>query len=288
MTELDSIAITGASTGIGKACALRFHELGWRVFAGVRRSADGAALVAETSDRLTPVTIDVTRADTIAAAAEQIAAAVGDRGLKALVNNAGIGVGGPVEGLDLDKLRHQFEVNLFGQVAVTQALMPLLRAARGRIVNMSSMGGKVSQPFMAPYCGSKHALEAFTDSLREELKPWGMHVAAIEPGVILTPIWDKARGEASDGRAAAPEHIKALYGAAIERVTKALADIPKRGIPAARVADAVEHAVTAARPRTRYPVGTDARLALLLRRLLGDRAFYWLVGRLTAADGGIA
>ncbi|MDH3524327.1 MAG: SDR family oxidoreductase [Acidobacteriota bacterium] len=280
MSDFDSIVITGASTGIGRACALRFHRLGWRVFAGVRRVADGAALVAETSDRLTPVVIDVTRAETIAAAAAQISAAVGERGLAALVNNAGIGVGGPVEGLDLDKLRHQFEVNLFGQVAVTQALLPLLRAARGRIVNMSSMGGKVSQPFMAPYCGSKHALEAFTDSLREELKPWGMHVAAIEPGVISTPIWDKARAEATDARAAAPAHITALYGAAAERVGKVLGELPKRGIPADRVAAAVEHAVTAPRPRTRYPVGTDARIALLLRRLLGDRAFYWLMGRL--------
>lgn len=238
-------------------------------------------LVAETSDRLTPILLDVTDSEAIDAAAEQVAAAVGERGLQGLVNNAGIGIGGPVEGLDLDKLRRQFEVNLFGQVAVTQVLLPLLRAGRGRIVNMSSMGGKISQPFMAPYCGSKHALEAFTDSMREELKPWELHVAAVEPGVIVTPIWEKAQREAADTHAGAPDHISALYGPTTERVRQVLGEIPKRGIPPDRVAEAVVHAVTAARPRTRYPVGPDARVALLLRRLLGDRAFYWLMGRLT-------
>ncbi len=156
---------------------------------------------------------------------------MGERGLQGLVNNAGIGIGGPIEGLDLDKLRLQFEVNLFGQVAVTQALLPLLRAGGGRIVNMSSMGGKISQPFMAPYCGSKHALEAFTDSLREELAPWDIHVAAVEPGVIATPIWEKAQREAGAARDAAPEHIEALYGAVTARVGKVLAELPKRGIP---------------------------------------------------------
>jgi NAD(P)-dependent dehydrogenase (short-subunit alcohol dehydrogenase family) len=217
----------------------------------------------------------------IAEAASRTADSVGDEGLQGLVNNAGIGIGGPVEGLDLDSLRHQFEVNLFGQVAVTQAFLPLLRAGGGRIVNMSSMAGKVSQPFMAPYCASKHALEAFTDSLREELRPWEIHAAAVEPGVIQTPIWEKAQRQAEESHAAAETRILELYGAAVERVGEVLAEIPRRGIPADRVADAVEHAMTSTRPRTRYPVGIDAKIAVVLRRLLSDRAFYWLMGKLT-------
>ena len=274
-----SIVITGASTGIGRACAERFDRLGWQVFAGVRNDEDAAALRQSSSDRLTAITLDVTRKDTVDAALHRVAGTVGVAGLQALVNNAGIGVGGPVEGLDLEALRLQFEVNLFGQVRVSQAFLPALREGRGRIVNMSSIAGKVAQPFMAPYCASKHALEAFTDAMREELKPWGIHVAAVEPGVIRTPIWDKARTQAS--RDAMSPQIAELYGSATDRLQQILAKLPERGIPADRVADAVEHAITAARPRTRYPVGTDARIGIGLRRLLGDRAFYWTMGKLT-------
>jgi NAD(P)-dependent dehydrogenase (short-subunit alcohol dehydrogenase family) len=281
VAETKAIVITGASSGIGEACALRFHELGWRVFAGVRRDGDGRSLVERTSPRVTPIELDVTRQETIDAARALVEAAVGEGGLQGLVNNAGIGVGGPVEGLDLGALRHQFEVNLFGQVAVSQAFLPLLRAGRGRIANMSSMAGRVSQPFFAPYCASKHALEAFTDSMREELAPWGIHVAAIEPGVITTPIWGKAEEQAGEGRRNASPQIVELYGKATDRLIRVLDEIPARGIPPARVADAVEHALTAARPRTRYPVGSDARWGIRLRRLLSDRAFYWLLRKVS-------
>jgi len=276
-----SIVITGASTGIGRACAERFDRLGWQVYAGVRNDEDAAALRQSGSERLMPITLDVTRQETIDAALDHVAGTVGAAGLQGLVNNAGIGVGGPVEGLDLEALRLQFEVNLFGQVRVSQAFLPALRAGRGRIVNMSSIAGKVAQPFMGPYSASKHALEAITDSMREELKPWGIHVAAVEPGVIRTPIWDKARAQAGASRAEMSPQIAELYGSATDRVQQILATLPERGIPADRVADAVEHAITAARPRTRYPVGTDARIGIRLRRLLGDRAFYWTMGKLT-------
>jgi len=281
MSHQPSIVITGASTGIGRACAERFDQLGWRVFAGVRKDADATALRQATSERMTPLTLDVTRQETIDAAARQVTEAVGPAGLQGLVNNAGIGVGGPVEGLDLEALRHQFEVNLFGQVRVSQAFLPLLRSGKGRIANMSSIAGKVAQPFMAPYCGSKHALEAFTDSMREELKPWGIHVVAVEPGVIRTPIWDKARSQAGESREAMSPRIQQLYGKATVRLQQVLQKLPEKGIPADRVADAVEHAMTASRPRTRYPVGTDAKIGIRLRRLLGDRSFYWLMGKLT-------
>jgi NAD(P)-dependent dehydrogenase (short-subunit alcohol dehydrogenase family) len=276
-----SIVITGASTGIGRACAERFHQLGWRVFAGVRKDTDAAALREATSERTTPIMLDVTRQETIDEAARRVIEAVGEAGLQGLVNNAGIGVGGPVEGLDLEALRRQFEVNVFGQVRVSQAFLPLLRSGNGRIVNMSSIAGKVAQPFMAPYCGSKHALEAFTDSMREELKPWGIHVAAVEPGVIKTPIWDKARSQAGEARGEMSPRLEQLYGKATERLQDILEKLPERGIPADRVADAVEHAMTAPRPRTRYPVGTDAKIGIRLRRVLGDRAFYSVMAKLT-------
>jgi len=280
MSRTQGIVITGASTGIGRACAERFDRMGWRVFAGVRKETDGQALRAATSERTTPLILDVTRRETIDKAAGRVAEVVGEDGLQGLVNNAGIGIGGPVEGLDIEDLRHQFEVNLFGQVAVSQAFLPMLRSGDGRIVNMSSIAGKVSQPFMAPYCASKHAFEAFTDSMREELKPWSIHVAAVEPGVIQTPIWDKARRRASENRSAAPPHLLELYASAIERLERVLEQIPERGIPPDRVARAVEHAITARRPRTRYPVGTDAKIGLKLRWLLGDRAFYWLLRKM--------
>lgn len=281
MSESRGIVITGASTGIGRACAERFDRLGWRVFAGVRKPADGDALRDGASDRMTPVTIDVTLQETIEQAADVVRDTVGDAGLQGLVNNAGIGVGGPVEGLKIEDLRRQFEVNLFGQVAVSQAFLPMLRAGGGRIVNMSSIAGKVAQPFMAPYCASKHALEAFTDSMRQELKPWQIHVAAVEPGVIETPIWDKAQEQASAAEASASPAIERLYGESTRRLREILEKLPNQGIPAERVADAVEHAILAKKPRTRYPVGKDAKIGIRLRRLLSDRAFYWLMGRMT-------
>lgn len=279
--EQRNILITGASTGIGRACAERFDRLGWRVFAGVRKQDDAAALREASSSRTTPILLDVTLQETVDAAKAQVAEATGDAGLHGLVNNAGIGIGGPVEGLDLDRLRLQFEVNLIGQVRVSQAFLPALRRARGRIVNMSSIAGKVAQPFMAPYCASKHALEAFTDSMRLELAPWGVHVAAVEPGVVRTPIWDKAGRQAQSARASMPPRMVELYGKATERLEEVLEKLPARGIPAERVADAVVHAITAPRPRTRYAVGTDARVGIGLRRLLGDRAFYWTLRKLT-------
>ena len=161
--EPDSIVITGASSGIGEACALYLDELGYRVFAGVRKPAAGEALKAKASKRLAPVILDVTDVASIDRAVETVKAAVGAAGLAGLVNNAGIGVGGPLEVVPLADLRKQFEVNVIGQVAVTQALLPLLRQGRGRIVNMGSIAGRATMPFMGPYSASKFALEALTD-----------------------------------------------------------------------------------------------------------------------------
>src|SRR5436190_20383212 len=192
MTNLGSVVITGASTGIGKTCALRLDRLGFQVFAGVRRTEDGETLKRQASQRLTPITIDVTDSGSIAAAASMVATAVGDAGLQGLVNNAGIAVACPLEFLPISLLSQQLEVNVTGQIDVTQVFLPLLRAGNGRIVNMGSISGRMAYPLLGPYCASKFALEALTASLRMELRPWHIPVSIIEPGAIATPIWSKA------------------------------------------------------------------------------------------------
>ena len=190
--------ITGSSTGIGRETALHLAGLGWRVLAGVRKEADGRSLAEEAKSRglagpVEPVIIDITKPEQIEAAATQAANAAGARGLDALINNAGIPIVGPVESLGMDRWRHQFEVNFFGHIAVTRAMLPLLRVARGRVVLVSSIAGLIGQPFLSPYSASKHALEALGDALRIELAPDGIGITLLEPGAIKTPIWK--RGE---------------------------------------------------------------------------------------------
>src|SRR5262245_5535409 len=180
------IVITGASSGIGRA--MRLDQLGFHVFAGVRNPADGDALKSKSSERLSPVLLDVTSEDSIARAARSI----GDAPIAGLVNNAGIAVGGPLEMVPIPLWRKQFEVNVIGQVAVTQAFLPLLRVGRGRIVNIGSIAGRSALPFTSPYCSSKFALEGLSDSLRMELRQWGISVSIVEPGSIRTPIWEKS------------------------------------------------------------------------------------------------
>lgn len=279
------IVITGASSGIGEACALYLDELGYRVFAGVRRLSDGEALKAKASARLTPVLLDVTDLASIDRAAETVKAAVGSAGLAGLVNNAGIAVGGPLEVVPLADLRKQFEVNVIGQVAVTQALLPLLRQGRGRIVNMGSIAGRATMPFMGPYSASKFSLEALTDAMRMELRPWGIHVSIVEPGAIASRIWDKAGHAADQMEAAASAEAKAHYGEAVARVREVVARAAQRAIPARVVAEAVAHALSAARPKTRYLVGLDARFRAMLAAWLPDRVQDWLLKRILKLPG---
>ena len=186
-----AVVITGASTGIGAASATELARHGFSVFAGVRKQRDGERLTAQ-SGHIVPLLLDVTNSEQIASAAETVCRSVGDAGLAGLVNNAGIVVAGPLEILPLDQLRLQLEVNVVGQIAVTQAFLPLLRKARGRIVNMSSLNGRIASPYLAPYAASKHALEAVNNAIRLELRAWGIRVLVIEPGATTTPIWDKA------------------------------------------------------------------------------------------------
>lgn len=265
------IVITGCSTGIGRETALRLACAGHRVFAGVRREADAEALRAECVAGLEPVLLEVTDAASIEAAAKQVASALGEAGLAGLVNNAGITTGGPLEYVDLDELRRVLEVNTIAPVAVTQAFLPLLRRARGRVVLVTSIGGRIATPIIAPYSASKFALEALGDALRVELAPWGMHVAIVEPGAIATAIFGKGRSLAEQLMPSLSEEGKRRYAGMIRAVLDAFNAMEARANPPERAARAIEHALTAARPRTRYLVGGDARAQAWIARL-PDRA----------------
>jgi NAD(P)-dependent dehydrogenase (short-subunit alcohol dehydrogenase family) len=271
--------ITGASTGIGRATALRLAGAGWTVLAGVRDPAAGERLAAEAASpgRLIPLSLDVTDAAQVAAARERVeqeAARPGVSprgGLDGLVNNAGIGIGGPLELISAEDLRTQFDVNVFAQVAVTQALLPSLRRAGGRIVFVSSIGGRVAMPFTAPYAASKHAIEAFGDALRVELRSSGVRVALVEPGSVATPIWDKSRAEAE--RVVIPPELQDAYGKIPAAMDKVLEDTAKRGVPAEQVAATIERALSTPKMKARYVVGRDAKAMLIARRVLPDLVF---------------
>ena len=264
-----AVVVTGASSGIGEACARRLAGLGFAVYAGVRRADDGGRLQREVTG-VTPLMIDVTDTHSIADAAASVAAQTGGR-LAGLVNNAGVAVPAPIEHQPIEDFRHQLEVNLIGQVAVTQAFIPQLRAARGRIVNMSSIGGKVAVPLLGAYAASKFGLEGFSDTLRRELRPWGIHVAVVEPGTIATPIWDKGIASGDELEAGMSEQAKRDYGPLIATVRSASEQGARTGLPPDAVAKDVAHALTARRPKTRYLVGREATSRALFARVAGDR-----------------
>jgi NAD(P)-dependent dehydrogenase (short-subunit alcohol dehydrogenase family) len=272
-----AVVITGASTGIGRASALELDSRGFHVFAGVRREQDAQDLRAERPS-LEPLHIDVTDDASIEAARDHVAAAVGEQGLAGLVNNAGIAVPGPLEHLPLDEIRRQLEVNLIGQIAVTQAFLPLLRKARGRIVNIGSIGGRVALPLLGPYAASKHAMEGISDSLRRELRPWGIEVSLVRPGPIATEIWERGNASADDlleKMPSAEEH----YGPAIQAARKFAEQRTREAVPASTVAEVVAHAMTADRPRTRYLVGPRTRAMATMRAVLPDRWFDAMLDR---------
>jgi NAD(P)-dependent dehydrogenase (short-subunit alcohol dehydrogenase family) len=266
-----SVVITGASSGIGAACALHLDKLGLRVFAGVRKQVDAEALKSKASPRLTPIALDIADTLSISTAATAVAGVVGAAGLDGLVNNAGVVVTGPVEFLPLPELRRQLEINVVGQVAVTQAFLPLIRAARGRIVNMGSIAGRLATPFSSAYGASKFALEALTDALRLELAPWGISVSIIEPGAVATPHWEKGARAGEAMLAAAPPEALVLYAEAIEAFRKTSAHAAKNAADPMDVARAVEHALMAARPKTRYVVGRRAKIGAAMALLMPDR-----------------
>jgi NAD(P)-dependent dehydrogenase (short-subunit alcohol dehydrogenase family) len=276
-----TVVVTGASTGIGRACALHLAASGFEVLAGVRREEDGERLREDAGSNggLTPLRLDVTDADSVREAGTTVDERTGERGLAGLVNNAGIALGGPLEYLPLDDVRRQLEVNFIGQVAVTQAMLGQLRKAGGRIVNMGSIGGRTPPPFAAPYAASKAALRATSESLRRELRPWGIWVATVQPGAIATPIWDKGAADAEDIRQRLPEGAVEHYGNVLSNIGATAEKMGASGMPPERVARVVEHALTSRRPRRDYVVGRDAKMQIVLDRVLPTRAFDALVRR---------
>lgn len=278
-----AVLVTGAAKGIGEACTIRLAAAGWRVFAGVRNDAAAGALRARVPGAV-PLQLDVTDASQVEAAARAIAEAQDGRGLHAVINNAGIAVAGPLEFLPVEELRRQLEVNVIGQVAVTQAVLPLLRTAReaeptgpaGRIVFMSSVSGRSALPFIGPYGASKFALEALADALRLELRPFGLRVVLVEPGVISTPIWDTSVANTMESSRSWAGEAQRYYGSVLASMS-GWTTSRMGGLPADRVARVVERALTARRPRARYVVGVDARARIAAEAVLPGRLRDWLI-----------
>jgi NAD(P)-dependent dehydrogenase (short-subunit alcohol dehydrogenase family) len=276
-----AVIITGSSTGIGAACARELDRRGYRVFAGVRSMTDGRQLQSVASDKLTPVLLDVTDAAAVAAAKEAVASMVEGLGLAGLVNNAGVVVCGPLEVLPLDEIRRQLEVNVIGHIAVTQAFLPLLRVAKGRIVNIGSVNGRLSPPYFGPYAASKFAMEALADALRLELRQTGVRVSMVEPGNVATPIWDKsvaaARQLAERISDTSTGPALELYQRDLDAVYQAAERLCRTAMPVEKVVRAVVHALCSRRPKTRYPVGVQARLGFFAARWLPDPVRDWVV-----------
>lgn len=265
---MQSVFITGASTGIGRDAAIRMAKRGWSTFAGVRRPEDGAVLEELSHGSITPVKCDVTDPEQIAEAADQIMRFTNGL-LSGLVNNAGIAKPAPIELIPLDDLREQFEVNVIGQVAVTQAFIPALRRGSGRIVNVGSLSGMLSPPIIGAYAMSKFAMEAMNDALRRELRDSKITVSMIQPGPIETPIWLKSLTHAQPLRDAMSDEHHSIYGAAIDALARAVSKEKEATVDI--VSDAIEHALTDRRPKTRYPVGPNARRVTFLTRAFPDR-----------------
>jgi NAD(P)-dependent dehydrogenase (short-subunit alcohol dehydrogenase family) len=271
--------VTGASTGIGRGAVRVLTGRGWRVFAGVRKPADADSLRQEFGDAAAPVLFDVTDAAAVRAAADEVRAKLGGRTLQGLVNNAGMGVGGPLAHEPVDEIRRVFEVNVFGAVTVSQAFIPLLGADRaltggpGRIVNITSVAGRLAPPFLGDYAMSKHALEAFTDSLRRELMIYGIDVIAIGPGAVATPIWDKAE------KADETVYANTDYAAALKKFKDYFIADGRKGLPPERIGEAIHQALTAPKPRARYAVVPNGLVNWTIPRLLPKRVVDRLIAK---------
>ncbi|MEV0603332.1 SDR family oxidoreductase [Streptomyces sp. NPDC050315] len=278
-----AVVITGASTGLGESCAHHLARVGFRVFAGVRREADGKRLREAAPADLTPVILDVTDEEGVAAAVRRVTDEVGDDGLWGLVNNAGIAVTAPLECVRPELLRRQLATNVVGQLTVIQGFLPLLRAGAGRIVNVTSGVGNVAIPYLGAYAAAQFGKEALSDALRRELAPFGIPVSVVQPGAIMTPIWDKMSAEGLRTIEDAPEPVQELYRDSflrfLETNEKSARTSSKTPEDVARV---VFRALVTRRPRTRYGVGKDATGGRLLARLLPDRAIDRVFGGIVA------
>ncbi|MGX9788857.1 SDR family NAD(P)-dependent oxidoreductase [Mycobacterium sp. MMS18-G62] len=259
--------ITGASTGIGAATARELARRGFHVLAGVRRDRDADAI---RGPGIEPLIIDITHPGHIQALVARVQADPQGRAVRALVNNAAIQANVPVEAFAIDEWRHMFEVNLFGHIAVTQALLPALIRGKGRVVNISSVGGKVAMATYGPYAATKFALEAVSDSLRRELAPTGVQVVVVEPGAVRTEMLDRAIATASDLVTAMTPEQSQRYGEMVQAVNTQAASSTKSGVPADAAAKVIAKAITGRKPRTRYTVGREAAMIRLVR-FLPDR-----------------
>jgi NAD(P)-dependent dehydrogenase (short-subunit alcohol dehydrogenase family) len=276
-TSTELVVVTGASTGMGAAAARELATRGFHVLAGVRRDSDADALRAP---NIEPVILDITRPGQIEALAKRVDADPARRPLRALVNNAGIAVNAPVETLPLDEWRRQFEVNLFGHIAVTQALLPALLASSGRVVNISSVGGKIAMATYGAYAGTKFAFEAVSDSLRREVGPLGVQVVVVQPGGVSTQMSARGIATATDLAGGMTDRQNDRYGALVQAIIGQSAAMTRNGLPAGKAGLVIARAVTDRRPRTRYTIGRDAALLTRLSRVLPDR----LLDRILAAN----
>jgi NAD(P)-dependent dehydrogenase (short-subunit alcohol dehydrogenase family) len=268
-----AVLVTGASTGIGAASARELRRLGFDVIAAVRKDEDAEQARAE---GLRAVLLDVTDQASVDAARAELEGVP----LAGLVNNAGVAISGPMEFVPPDELTRQLDINLVGQVRVIQAFLGAVRAAQGRIVNISSIGGRIALPLVGPYAASKFGLEAVSDSLRRELRGQGIEVVLIEPGAIKTPIWGKGNAAADEMLAGAPPEAERLYGRLIAALRAETVKIEEsRGLPPEAVATVVGEAMTASKPKTRYLVGRDAKLRAAMAKRLPDRVMDRLIAR---------
>jgi NAD(P)-dependent dehydrogenase (short-subunit alcohol dehydrogenase family) len=271
------IVVTGASTGMGAATARELARRGFHVLAGVRRDIDADAL---RGDGIEPHILDITVENDVAAIAERVAGDLQGRPLRALINNAGVAINAPVEALPIAQWRRQFEVNLFGQVAMIQALMPALLRSSGTVVNISSVGGKVALPTYPAYAGTKFALEALSDSLRREVHRFGVKVVVIEPGAVKTAMAERGVATADQLKDGMTADQHARYGDLVDAMSSLARSFDKDGVSAEYAATVIAKAATVARPRTRYTVGRDAAVLARLSRVLPDRVLDRIVGRI--------
>jgi NAD(P)-dependent dehydrogenase (short-subunit alcohol dehydrogenase family) len=276
VSERGTVLITGTSSGIGRACAEDLAGRGFRVLAGVRRESDGEEVRALSPERIEPILLDVSDLDAVAAVPERVGGE-----LAGLVNNAGQSFPGPLEHTPIEDVKRQLDVMLLAPFALTKALIPALRAARGRVVMIGSIGGRTSMPFLGPYNAAKAGIDGLANSLRPELAPLGVHVALVEPGSIKTRIWEKGIEEGERLLADLPEEGRRDYGERLEKMSKLASEMERRGVEPEKVAKVVAHALTADKPKTRYVVGIDARVQGALRAALPDRALDKVLARAT-------
>ena len=281
MASKGAIVITGASTGMGEHCAVGLAQRGYRVFAGVRKATDGDSLRAQGGASLEPLILDVTKEAQVHDAARTVEQALAGAPLMALWNNAGITVNGPLEFVPLDELRRQLEVNVVGQVAVTQAFLPMLRRARGRILITGSVGGFFTTPMLIPYCMSKFAMEAMADGLRRELRPHGIEVTLLEPGGIKSKIWDKGISESEEAVRKAPPQMMEIYGGLVNALRRLAPQMERDAHSPQAVLDCVVHALESPRPKTRYRMGHNSTVQRIVS-FLPDRWQDALVARMMA------